>query len=315
MSGANWPVSVRPSMIETAHLLGIVLSLVGALSNSVQTLFIRVGTDEGNVYDAVLVVMAVNVLALLPLVGIYYYPEYGLTPRSWLSFLAAGVLGTMFGRALFYTSIERIGASRSMPIIAANALIATVLGVIVLGETLTRMHGLGVVLIFCGVATIAWETSQTDATDLSRFGLLVSLLIPFGAATAYAVEPIFVSVGLAEGTPPPVGLVIRATAAMLGFTLYLRWRGAIPRLGVMERASLRWFVLAGLANTLFLVCYYVALSIAPVNVVMPIVITNTLFVVVLSAAFMPERLERVTWPVGLAATVVVVGVALITVQG
>ncbi|MCW8173520.1 hypothetical protein D8S78_22885 [Natrialba swarupiae] len=77
----------------------------------------------------------------------------------------------------------------------------------------------------------------------------------------------------------------------------------------------RWFVLAGISNTLFLVGYYVALEIAPVNVVVPVLITNTLFTVFLSAAFLPKRLENVTWKIVAAATIVVVGVVTVTLQG
>lgn len=68
-------------------------------------------------------------LVLVPLVGIAYYPDYGLTKTSLLSFTAAGLSGTMLGRVFLYASIDRIGASRTAPIIASWALIASVLGV------------------------------------------------------------------------------------------------------------------------------------------------------------------------------------------
>ncbi|MFC4440395.1 MULTISPECIES: hypothetical protein [Natrialbaceae] len=51
------------------------------------------------------------------------------------------------------------------------------------------------------------------------------------------------------------------------------------------------------------------------SIVAPIVITNTLFVILLSILFMPTRLEKVTWRLVAAATVVFVGVFLITLFG
>ena len=302
-------------MIETVHLVGVLLSLGAAFAGASQNLFIRIGTDEGNAYDAVLVVMLLNVVLLLPPVLVIYYPDYGLTRQSWISFIAAGVLGTLLGRMCTYSSIDRIGASRTAPIVASWALISSVLGVIVLGETLTPLHGFGIVLIVAGVAVIAWETSQENPDDLPRRELLIGLLIPVLGAFAFGVEPIFANVGFAEGTPAPVGLVVKTIFATGGFALYLRWRNALPDRATLLSRNSRWFFLAGIASTCFLLGYYVGLSLAPVNVVVPIIVTNTLFVVVLSALFMPQRLERVTARLLAAAAVVVVGVLVITLSG
>lgn len=301
-------------MLEVAHLDGVLLALGAAVSAAGQSLLVRKGTDEGSATEAVLVVISVNFLLLLPVVLLAYYPDYGLTTRSWLSFVAAGLVGTLLGRVFMYTSIDRIGASRSVPIVASNALIATVLGVVFLDESLSPIHGLGVLLVIGGVAGIAWETSQSAAA-LDRRDLAVGILIPLTAAMAYGWEPIFASVGFAGGTPAPVGLLVKTFAALCGFVLYLRWRDALPGLTTLRSRNVRWFLLAGVGNTMFLVGYYVALSIAPVSVVTPIIITNSLWVMVLSAVFMPSRLERVTWQLAVAGAVVVGGVILITAFG
>lgn len=302
-------------MVAPAHLLGIALAVGAAVAAAATQLFVRLGTDEGRAADAILVVMYVNTGALVPVVLLWYYPHYGLTAASWLAFAAAGLFGTMLGRLFMFTSIERIGASRTAPLYTAWVLVATVLGVLLLGEEPTPLHAVGIVLIVAGVATIAWETSAENPDDLPRRALLVGLALPFGAAIAYGIEPIFANVGFATGTPAPVGLVIKTLAATLGFTAYLRARGALPGLATVGSADLRWFVLAGLANTLFLLGYYLGLAVAPVSVVTPILATSTLWVVVLSAVAMPERLERVTWQLFAAATVVVVGVIIVTVAG
>lgn len=303
------------TVIQLAHLLGVALTLGAALSVAIHHLLVRLGTDEGTAYDAVLVVMVVNTLALVPLVGVVYYPAYGLTRQSVLSFVAAGISGTLLGRACMYTSIERIGASRTAPIVATWGLISTILGVLVLGESLTPSHAAGVVLVVGGVAVIAWETSQENPGALPRRELLIGLLLPFGAAVAFGWEPIFAKFGLADGTPAPVGLVVKTVAATLGFVGYLASQDRLPDPQTYRRADMKLFGLAGIANTLFLLGYYIALEIAPVSIVGPIVVTNTLFVVVLSAVFMPERLERVTPTLAAAATVAVVGVVVITVFG
>ncbi|MWV38491.1 EamA family transporter [Natrialba sp. INN-245] len=302
-------------MVDLSHLFAITLTLGAAVANASQNVFVRKGTDKGKAFDAVMIVMLINSAVLIPGVVLLYYPEYHLTRFSWISFIGAGLFGTLLGRMLTYTSIDTIGASRTAPIVASQALFATVFGILVLGESLTPIHGLGIILIVSGVSLITWETSHNSLNNIPRRELLIGLIIPFGAAIAYGAEPIFASTGFNEGTPAPVGLAIKTASATLGFTLYLRWKGTLPAMSGLYTKNSRWFVLAGISNTLFLVGYYVALEIAPVNVVVPVLITNTLFTVFLSAAFLPKRLENVTWKIVAAATIVVVGVVTVTLQG
>jgi DME family drug/metabolite transporter len=302
-------------MPDLTHLIAVALAIGAAISNAIMQLCVRLGTERGKSSHAVLIVMSINMIVLLPIVAIVYYPNYQLTSTSWIAFIGAGLFGTLLGRAFMYTSISKIGASRTAPIVATQALIATLLGVVILDEELTGTHAAGIVLIVIGVGVIAWETSHDNPGNLSQKQLLIGLLIPFGAALAYGAEPIYANYGFEEGTPAPVGLSVKTVAATLGFTLYLRWRKALPDFTTIERGNLRWFVLAGIANTLFLVGYYLGLEIAPVSVIVPIHITSTLFVVILSMIFMPRRLEQVTWQLAAASTVVVVGVVIITATG
>lgn len=302
-------------MNELPSLVAIVLAFGAAFAIASENLLIRKGTDGASAYDGVVVGVLVNVCVLVPLVTVIYYPNYGLTRISWVSFIGAGLVGTWLGRVFQYTSIERVGASRTAPIVASQALFATVFGILFLGESLALPHAVGILLTVCGVAVIAWETSNENPDNLTRRELLISITLPFGAALLFGVEPIFARSGFAEGTPAPVGLAVKTIAATLGFTLYLHWRDLFPDFSAMEPVNLRWFVLAGIANTLFLLGYYVSLELAPVNVVVPIISTNTLFVVILSKLFMPQTLERVTWKLATAACVVVVGVVLIVITG
>ena len=301
-------------MVATAHLLGVALGLGAAFSAACNRLFIRSGTQERTAHDAFYVVATVSVLVIVPAVLWLYYPDYGLTPVSWVSFIVAGLLGTLFGNLWLYQSIERIGASRTQPVIASNALVATVLAYLFLGESLTPLHGLGVAFIVAGVAGLAWETTRHSGPGAVS-APLAAFLLPVAAAVAFGTEPILANFGFAEGTPAPVGLAIKLGAAWVGFTGYFLWKGDLPPLTQIVEADGKWFVLAGLAYVGFMLGYYVGLVVAPVNVVTPMIVTNTMFVIVLSAIFMPRRLERVTWRLAAAAGLVVVGAGVITVLG
>lgn len=301
-----------PRMVELSYLFGVLLALGASFSNSINNLSIRHGTAEGRASDAIFIIIGINLLILLPLVTVIYYPDYGLTKLSWISFVLAGIVGTLFGRVFKFTSIAQIGASRTEPLVASHALIASVLGVVFLGERLTLTHSSGIVLIVLGVAILSLETTRENPDNLSRRELFLGMLLPFGAAVAYGVEPIFATVALNEGTPAPVGVIIKTFAAMLGFSAYLWWNDSLPDFQNHSSTALRWFVIAGVANTIFVLGYYVALTLAPVSVVYPLIATQTLFVVILSALFMPQNLERVTWQLAAAALLVVAGVLVIT---
>lgn len=296
-------------MTATGGVLGgVALAAVAAFGVAVQSVSVRVGTDDGRATDALVVVLLTNIATIVPAAALVHYPTYAVTRGSILAFVAAGVVGTLLGRVFYYTSIQRIGASRSEPLKASQPLHATLIAVIVLGERVTPGHVVGILLIVAGIAAISWETSRGDgATD----GAGLALLLPLAAAFLFGIEPTLAKVGFAEGTPILVGLAIKTVAATAGFLAYLRLRNDLPTLAVFRTRSVRWYLLAGLANTAFLFLYYASLSIAPVSVVVPIIQTSPLIVMVLSVAFL-SRLERVTWKLLTGACVVVGGAVVLT---
>lgn len=291
-------------------VVGVSLAVLAALGLAGQALLVRVGTDSGRTTVALITVFVVNMFVLLPLALVLEYPDYGLTPRAVIAFVAAGVVGTMIGRALLFGGIARIGASRAEPIKASMPLHATVLAVVVLGESITAGHFGAVVLIVVGVALVSWEGSRSSVAGVDGVPL-VGLALPFAAAFFFGLEPILAKIGLAEGTPYLVGLALKMVAAAVGFTAYLAWRGQLPARAELLEANTRWYVAAGVSSSVFLLAYYAALSVAPVAIVVPIMQSSPLFVTALSLAFL-QRLERVTPRLVAAAGVVVLGDVLVT---
>ncbi|ADD06240.1 DMT superfamily transport protein [Natrialba magadii ATCC 43099] len=296
--------------------LGVGLAVAGALAFAGQFLCVRLGVHDGDVTDAVLVVLLCNVVLVgFPVLVLYPPPYTGLyTQTSLASFAAAGLVGMFVARLLMFKSTDEIGASLTSPIVASNVLFATVFAVVLLDEQLTPVHLLGIVLVVAGLAVVSWETAATTARDRSLRETGVTLLLPLGAAVCIGLEPIFVSVGLAEGTAVLPGLVAMAGSATIGFVGYQLWTGSLRRIPLRDRATF-WYVAAGVSTTVAFVAYFAALEIAPVVVVMPLLQLTPLFVVVLSALFLPTRLEHVSWRVGVAAVIVVLGASFVSVSG
>ncbi|MFC4540498.1 EamA family transporter [Halosolutus amylolyticus] len=293
--------------------LGVTLAAFAAALVATQAICIRQGSREGRTTNALVVVLAVNVAVLTPAAAVTYFPAYSLTPLSVAAFAATGVVGTILGRACYYASINRIGASRTEPIKASQPLHATLIAVLLLGESVSLGHLAGIVCIVLGVAWITRETTRDRPAGGSERKWLW-LMFPLGAAFLYGVEPTLAKVGFREGTPLLVGLSLKTITAIAGAIAYLQWRGVDINRPSLNSPSTLWFTAAGIANTLFLLTYYAALELTDVVVVVPIIQTSPLVIAVLSWLFLP-RLERVTWQVVAAASVVVLGAGTVTIYG
>lgn len=300
--------------LTPTSLLGVVLTLGAATSFAIQYLCVRIGTADGSVSDIMLVSLLCNVFLVVPVAGIIYYPAYGITVRSLLAFLAAGIIGSLLARVLEYKSVEQIGASRTSPLVASNTLFATVLAIVFLDETLTGIHGLGIVLVVSGVAGLAIETGLESRGVHSFREAGVVLVVPLLAALFIALEPIVVAVGYRDGTAVLPGFALKAIAGLCGFLGYRWWRREELFGRILQRPSLKWYIGVGIANTVGIGLYFAALAVAPVVIVMPLLQTAPLIVVALSILFLPGHLERTSWQLLLAIAVIVVGAMLVSVS-
>lgn len=300
----------------SSTIIGAGLATLAAFGFAIQFLCIRIGTADGDVADAVLVTLLCNVVLVVPLVGVLYRGGFLelYTTTALVAFAGAGVLGLCLARICLFTGVKLIGASRTSPIAASNVLFATVFAYVFLGERVAIAHLAGIVLIVGGVAALSWETAANERANKSLRESGTAIAFPVAAALLIGVEPILISIGLTEGTPILAGLAMMILAGTIGFfgywfitqqTLNVTWRGSV----------LWWYIGGGIATTVAFVAYLLALEVTTVVVAVPILQTSPLIVLVLSALFLPARLERITWRLVAAACVIVLGAAIVSVVG
>ncbi|QLC33096.1 DMT family transporter [Halarchaeum sp. CBA1220] len=289
-------------------LAGAGFAVLSAACLAVQSLTVRLGTKTHRVADVIAAMFGVNLLVLVPVAAFTAYPDYGLTPAAIAAFAVSGLLGSLLARFCYFHGIARLGASRAEPLKALFPVFATAIAVAALGERPTLTLAAGVGLLVLGGAVVAADSRATPATASGR-RLWLDLVYPLAAALFLGIDPVFTKLGLAEGTAPLVGLTTRVVAAALGFLAYVAWHSHATGERWRPRAN-RWLLGASVANTGYLVTYYAALDRAPVAVVTPLLGVSTLFVVV-GAAVLLRRDERVTWRLGVAAVLVVAGAALV----
>lgn len=292
--------------------IGIAFAIVAALGLAVQALSVRVATLRGRSSDVLFVALVVNTVLLVPIAALSPIDSKISVPGM-AAFAVAGILGTAVGRAFLFEGIKRVGASRAEPIKASTPLHATVLSVLVLGESVTGPQFAGVLIIIGGITVITWDGAE--ASRATPEGVpWTGLALPFAAAFCFGLEPIFASIGFREDVPLFVGLAIQAIAGLLAYAVYLTWNGSLPTVGRLRDADLRWYVFAGLSSAVFIFAYYVGLSVSTVGVVVPIMQSSPLMVVLLSVLFL-RKLERITPTVVAAAGIIVIGGVLVALAG
>lgn len=293
-------------------VVGVVLAVLAAFALAIQYLCVRLGTERGSVRDVVLISLLVNVLLAVPL-ALVIHGIPGITRWGIVWFAFAGFSGSFLARVCIFKSTELIGASRTAPVVATNAFVASVLAILIFGETVTIAHLIGIVLIVGGVGVISWETARDQSPERSLRDFGVTLILPILAAILLGIEPIFVSLGFEAGAGFMTGVAVNATAATTGFLVYLLVATHPIRSTFRRTAELKWHLAAGVSSFLGIAGIFAGLEVAPVVLVIPLVQIVPLLVLILSALFMPRRLEEVTWRLLLAAILVVLGAILVSI--
>ena len=138
----------------SVDLFGIVLAVGAGISYAAYTLFVK-DLLEDHPPDAVMaVVFCLGALLLVPLVWNGHFAwlaqPRGLAVVLHLGLVTAGVAYWLFARGL-----QTVGVATAVTLSLAEPATAGLLGVLVLGETLTVPAGLGIGLLFAGLVVLA----------------------------------------------------------------------------------------------------------------------------------------------------------------
>jgi probable blue pigment (indigoidine) exporter len=96
--------------------------------------------------------LAAGGLLLLPVALLVEGPPPALSAGNAAGFAYLGIAGTAIAYALWFNGIERLGASAASFLVLLSPVVATLLGIAVLGQTLTPLQALGGLLVLASVA-------------------------------------------------------------------------------------------------------------------------------------------------------------------
>jgi drug/metabolite transporter (DMT)-like permease len=274
------------------------LALISAVLFGGMSVGLRLGLNRRP--DVALATLATVVGAFVVgvVVAVAEAPSRGIHAGAAWPFLLAGILQPGVGQLLVTLAIREVGASRASVVFGAAPLVSVTIALLVLNEPLRWALVVGAVLIVAGGLELARERGRPE--HLRAIGLLYALAVTilFSArdnlvrwlSTETSVPP-----GVAAAATLVGGLVV--VALVLGPRVK-SWAGAGPFLAVG--------VIFGLSYVSLFEAYYRG----RVTVVSPLIATESLFGVLLTALLL-RRTEVVGRRLAIGAVLVVVGGGLI----
>ena len=217
-----------------------------------------------------------------------------LPVRATLVFAAVGISHFIIGRYCNYRSLAAIGTNLAGPVMQFSLIVSLVLAIAFLGETLTPLRILGIVLILVGPALVSRERGRAPpSAEPSAFTprLAEGYVFAFLGSICYGVSPVLVRYavagqGLAASLAGGVIASAAATAVMLALLLMPgHWR----EVRAVSPKAARWFVTSGILVYLSQIFAYMAVAVAPVTLTAPIIALANVFRIYLSRMLNPEH--------------------------
>ena len=282
--------------------MDIYFSFQAALCFSIAHIFIRRGLVGSNAMTGSFISLSMSA-AILWLLFPFFAPLSALwTPVS-LVFVMAGIFAPGIGRTLSYVGIEKIGVARSVPIANSSPIFASVFAVVFLAEAWVPQNILGTMLVISGVIILSVaKPAQGEWRKLD-------VIYPLIGAMAFGASAILRKAGLGYVDIPVMAAAVTAGSAALFSLALLQFRGGKEAFKLTRRSA-AWLFTAGLVNTAAMLSVFYALSHGKVVIVEPLVSSNPVLTLLLTAIFLRD-LEAINMRVIIGALLTVTGTVLV----
>ncbi len=298
-------------------MFGALLALASAAFFGLNNATLRRGVLRGSVLQAMAITVPFGVPLFVALAafmgGFRAMADWGIAPWVWM--ILAGIVHLVIGRYGNYKATQLLGSTLSTPIQQLSILVALVLAIAFLGETLNLMNLIGIALVIVGPMMLAGRQKSAKAAGAAKgFAPNYAAGTFWGAVCAfgYGVSPLFVALGIGEGGIPASigGLLVSYVAATVIVIVWVLAAGGRAYMAGLDRASMGWFMLSALFVALSQLFRYVALAVAPVSVVTPIQRLSVVFRLIFNAAINRDHEVFDRWVVATILLSVVGALAL-----
>lgn len=256
-------------------MLGALLALTSAATFAFNNAAYRRGALTGTAEQAMAISLPVGTIVFAIAIQLTggWAAVAGLSRNSVFMFCLAGILHFTFGRYCNFRATKAMGANLVAPVQQFSLVVTIILAVGVLGEALTPMKVLGILLVILA-PTVSLRSTRNASDAPAGFvpqyaeGYTFALL----SAVGYGVSPVLVSAGLQNGGVATglAGGLIAYAAACIVLAAMLFATGQARHVALVSRNSRNWFLISSVLVGLSQMFAYMALTLAPVTIVVPI---------------------------------------------
>jgi drug/metabolite transporter (DMT)-like permease len=266
-------------------MLGALLSLLSAATFGLNAASLRRGVVTGSVLQA----MAITVPAGVPLfaLGCLAFGAFdallGMSAEALGWFAAAGVVHFIVGRYGNYRATRVLGAAQSGPIQQVALLVSLALAIVFLGERLTTLRIIGILLILAGPLVIvrgAARKGEVRTRAGQKLNYVEGYFWGLVGALGFGSSPLLIKFGLEGGGGVQAGIaggLVAYAAATVVIVLVILLPANIAHMRSLDIRNAVWFAAAGILVFVSQMLVYMALALAPVSVVAAIQRTAVVF--------------------------------------
>ncbi len=271
---------------------GVIFALLSSLFWGFNGVLLRKGFEDTDVISGTFTVVCIMYLVISFFALPQLYTVKFTLPKV-LMLAAAGIISYTIGRLFTYSSVASIGSSRAFSGTSTRILFSAIFGVILLGERMCTEVAFGTLLMIVGLYIFSTE-------NVSLRGLVFSILGGF----AYGLAALLIKVGMLKS--PLVSTFVAATFGFIVLTIFVQFMRGLK----LERN--KFLLTSGTSLALGNISYYLALSTAPLIVVVPLSNLYPLVATSLSY-FLIQKLEKVKFRTFIGSVLAVVGSIIIAV--
>lgn len=197
-----------------------------------------------------------------------------------LSGLATGASWLCYFKALQIGDINKV-----VPIDKSSTIITIILAAIILGESITLVKGVAIVLIAVGTFLMIEKKKSTNSENKSSW-----LLFAFGSALFAALTAILGKIGI-SGVESNLGTAIRTFVVLIMSWIMVLVTGKKDKVKEVPKNKLIFICLSGIATGASWLCYYRALQDGLASVVVPVDKLSILVTILFSYIVFHEKLS------------------------
>lgn len=279
----------------------------GATALLFQQASIRIGSLVVNLLR--LILAAILYMAYTKVVHGIWLPQVSL--HAWTFLGISSLFGFILGDFFLFKSYEYINSRTSMLLMSLAPLFAAFTAWLVLGESLTRVNYLGMLLVLLGVSIVILfrPTKGKDRETFSTRGIIYALL----GAVGQGVGAVFSKIGMLD-CDAFVASQVRVLVGVVGFLVVItamrRWPKV--RASFSNKQGLKFTALGSFTGPFLGVgLAMVAFKYIPVGVASTLTATVPIFILAPAALFLKEK---ITFREVIGAVVAVLGILVFFIE-